>query len=278
MLCLLIANLPIIISQVSANEMFAEGTGSSKQLAKHNAAQKLLEFLQFEEKNKSLLSQALNTVSSPEENQLNFNAVGSLMDYCTTKNHPLPIYYLVRDEGPAHAKIFTYKCAVSNVSELGTARTKKQAKHKAAYAMLTKLKTLYKEEVNPVALKSELKQAAAKKEEDINQLYFGLSKTQRVPGTDSAFIINQYRAYSRLVERSQTLMKIVLGEPWNDKPLETFKSVAEDLGVEPVLKELESASGEVYVVGMNISPLLYRSGDCYYEAAKLAMESMLSFL
>ena len=52
-----------------------------------------------------------------------------------------PKYVLVKDEGPPHAKIFTYHCIVSSsLKEEGRAKTKKQAKHEAAEKMLSRLK------------------------------------------------------------------------------------------------------------------------------------------
>lgn len=209
------------------------------------------------------------------------------------------MYELLLESGPPHAKEFKFKCSVSNVADTAIARTKKQAKHQAAYAVWTKLRNLFGEEVNPVALvvrflvfflvrppvgllfhsQTDEKTTTVKQDDEVNQKYLSLCKTQRVPGSDSSHIINHYRAYSRLVERSPMLMKIELGEPWEDNPVETLTSVADDLGVQATLKVINgSRAGDIYLAGLPVSPLLFRSGASYEEAAEFAMKTLLSFL
>lgn len=53
-----------------------------------------------------------------------------------------PEYIAINDEGPPHARIFTYQCVLSTFKEEGIATTKKQAKHEAAKKMLNRIKEL----------------------------------------------------------------------------------------------------------------------------------------
>lgn len=53
-----------------------------------------------------------------------------------------PEYIAINDEGPPHARIFTYQCILSTFKEEGIATTKKQAKHEAAKKMLNRIKEL----------------------------------------------------------------------------------------------------------------------------------------
>ncbi|KAL1140796.1 hypothetical protein AAG570_000724 [Ranatra chinensis] len=60
------------------------------------------------------------------------NSVGSLQELCAQSDYPMPSYKLLDSRGPPHCGIFTISCSVANCSELGTGRTKKEAKHAAA--------------------------------------------------------------------------------------------------------------------------------------------------
>lgn len=124
------------------------GEGSSKKEAKHVAASKLLkkmiddrphlletEFKQWDFK---------NHVVSPFDNTIKENAVGKLNDICANNKLGLPEFTLVREEGQAHAKLFTISCQVAKMVETATHKTKKQAKHLAAVQMVEKLKSIDK--------------------------------------------------------------------------------------------------------------------------------------
>lgn len=124
------------------------GEGSSKKEAKHAAALKLLKKM-IEDKPELLETEFKqwdfdNHVVSPYENNIKENAVGKLNDICMNHRIGLPEFYLVREEGQAHAKLFTMCCQVAKMSELATHKTKKQAKHLSAVQMVNRLESFEK--------------------------------------------------------------------------------------------------------------------------------------
>lgn len=119
------------------------GEGTSKKEAKHVAALKLLRQM-IDDKPELLESEFKecdfeNHVVSPFDHNIKVNAVGQLNDICTNNKLGLPEFNLVREEGQAHAKLFTISCSVASVVEIATHKTKKQAKHLAAVQMVNKL-------------------------------------------------------------------------------------------------------------------------------------------
>lgn len=122
------------------------GEGSSKKEAKHVAALKLLKKM-IDDKPQLLDTEFKewdfdNHVVSPFDHNIKVNAVGQLNDICTNNKLGLPDFTLVREEGQAHAKLFTISCIVANVIETATHKTKKQAKHLAAVQMVNKLMSI----------------------------------------------------------------------------------------------------------------------------------------
>lgn len=119
------------------------GEGSSKKEAKHVAALSLLK--KMIKDNPQLLSTEFkqwdfkNHVVSPFDNNIKENAIGRLNGICTNNKIGLPEFKLVREEGQAHAKLFTISCQVAKMIETATHKTKKQAKHLAAVQMVNKL-------------------------------------------------------------------------------------------------------------------------------------------
>lgn len=96
-----------------------------------------------------------STATNPVPNPpifIEINAIGNLKDFCAENNIPDPQFILESDIGPPHSRLFTYKCAVGQVSTFSTATTIKRAKHLAAHDMLQRLldaipETLYLDEI-----------------------------------------------------------------------------------------------------------------------------------
>uniref|UniRef100_A0A1B6MEM6 DRBM domain-containing protein n=1 Tax=Graphocephala atropunctata TaxID=36148 RepID=A0A1B6MEM6_9HEMI len=128
---------PVFKFSVSAEKRSAIGHGKTKKQAKHDAAAALL---------KRMLNVAGPVVEngaaieaeivSPYDRAVQTNFVGKLEEICCVNKIPYPVYDLVGEEGPPHARIFTIKCQISTISETVTARTKKQAKHLVAKQMI----------------------------------------------------------------------------------------------------------------------------------------------
>lgn len=148
------SHMPTFIYEVTCNDHVTQGKGSSKKEAKHAAADKMLEILKncpefnFDaSKNESPIPE--NTpIPSPYEGKLKVDAVGPLSDYCKEYDLPSPDYVTVREEGPAHAKMFTRRCSVHSFGVEATERTKKQAKQQVALQMITMLKNVIDPRMN----------------------------------------------------------------------------------------------------------------------------------
>ncbi|XP_060868447.1 interferon-inducible double-stranded RNA-dependent protein kinase activator A [Metopolophium dirhodum] len=133
---------------LTLDDYVAVGDGSSKKEAKHVAALNLLKIM-IEDKPELLNTDFKqwdfdNHVVSPFDNNIKVNAVGQLNDICTNNKLGLPEFNLVREEGQAHAKLFTISCHVAKMIETATHKTKKQAKHLAAVQMVNKLMSIDK--------------------------------------------------------------------------------------------------------------------------------------
>ncbi|KAI4494379.1 hypothetical protein M0802_008871 [Mischocyttarus mexicanus] len=140
--------------RVSCEGLTATGTGRSKKDAKHEAAKAMLEKIAAHRAYPQLpASPAQSPVRSPiptaipvspriPPNEPFVNAIGALQSVCGDNSLEEPKYISISDEGPPHAKIFTYQCILSMFKEEGIATTKKQAKHEAAKKMLNRIKDL----------------------------------------------------------------------------------------------------------------------------------------
>ncbi|XP_022170836.1 interferon-inducible double-stranded RNA-dependent protein kinase activator A homolog B-like isoform X2 [Myzus persicae] len=133
---------------LTLDDYVAVGDGTSKKEAKHVAALNLLKIM-IDDKPQLLHTDFKqwdfdNHVVSPFDNNIKVNAVGQLNDICTNNKLGLPEFNLVREEGQAHAKLFTISCHVAKMIETATHKTKKQAKHLAAVQMVNKLMSIDK--------------------------------------------------------------------------------------------------------------------------------------
>lgn len=155
----IIPNYSVIENDISQNKITFKvsltlddyqtiGEGSSKKEAKHVASLKMLK--QMITDKPQLLENEFkqwdfeNHVVSPYDNNIKENAVGKLNDICANNRLGLPVFSLVREEGQAHAKLFTIRCQVAKMLVDATHKTKKQAKHYAAVNMINKLLSISK--------------------------------------------------------------------------------------------------------------------------------------
>ncbi|KAK2587046.1 hypothetical protein KPH14_011000 [Odynerus spinipes] len=140
--------------RVTCEGLSATGTGRSKKDAKHEAAKAMLETIAAHRGYPQLpASPAQSPVRTPlpaaapaspriGANVPFVNAIGALQALCIDNTLEEPQYIPISDEGPPHARIFTYQCVLSTFKEEGIATTKKQAKHEAARKMLNRIKDL----------------------------------------------------------------------------------------------------------------------------------------
>lgn len=146
------------IYEVSCQGLRARGTGRSKKDAKHQAAKNMLETIAAhrgypqlpaspaQSPAKTPVPAAVPACSRTGTNIPFVNAIGELQALCIENSLEEPEYIAISDEGPPHARIFTYHCVLSTFKEEGVATTKKQAKHEAARKMWNRLKNLVDDE------------------------------------------------------------------------------------------------------------------------------------
>nr|CAD7201650.1 unnamed protein product [Timema douglasi] len=163
------------------------GSGHSKKEAKHEAAKIALERIKetrtvTDSSTEILLDAPLEQVASPYEGNLHENAVGRLQEICMANNMPLAEYVMVSEEGPPHDKWFVFRCSVSKLAEISGARTKKQAKHLAAFKMVQTLQeSLGSSLKDPLSQQGSSKEVALPDDKD-TPMSENISKYGEVPG------------------------------------------------------------------------------------------------
>jgi dsRNA-specific ribonuclease len=110
------------------------GGGLTKKIAKHTAAEKLI--------NKYLRPTGFDCEEDDAPQTHDVNCITELMDFCVLKDFHKPDFDLVSSCGPSHAPTFTIECKLNSVTRRGTAGNKAQAKQLAAKQVLDILKSV----------------------------------------------------------------------------------------------------------------------------------------
>lgn len=137
--------------QLDALNHSTVGCGSSKQVARQDAATKLLKILEEEglySTNNLTQYNSVQTISCSssysEKNDNNnsalgaqiINSKGTLISICDINKLPMPRFDEVAVVGPSHCRQFTYDCIVGTMKTTATAFTKKQAQQLVAQEMI----------------------------------------------------------------------------------------------------------------------------------------------
>ncbi|XP_072391405.1 RISC-loading complex subunit tarbp2-like [Diabrotica undecimpunctata] len=146
----------------------AIGTGSSKQISKHDAAYHALKMLEEDGiyDPKELPMKEFNASMIQKQNDLqpgisissSVNFVAPLKDICAEKKIQDPVFTELSDVGPPHCREFTYECGIGSVKTVATSTTKKMAKQLAAREMLERLTDILQNLVIDAPRKEELQQ------------------------------------------------------------------------------------------------------------------------
>ncbi len=96
----------------------------------------------FESAKKFVLSHVLNDA---ENKKLFYDSKSVLQELVQSENIPAPVYRIVGESGPAHAKTFVAQVIINDkVYGEGSGRTKKQAEQQASYQAILKIKAVGK--------------------------------------------------------------------------------------------------------------------------------------
>lgn len=110
------------------------GGGVTKKIAKHTAAEKLLnKYQRCDEEDDDVLMQ-----------QVDSNCISDLLDYCVLKGYHKPEFTCISSCGPSHAPSFTFRCKLDSVDRTATAGSKQLAKQLSAKQVLDVLKSVSK--------------------------------------------------------------------------------------------------------------------------------------
>jgi dsRNA-specific ribonuclease len=106
------------------------GAGVTKKIAKHTAAEKLLnKYFKNEDDDVEMLQDSVET-----------NCISDLLDYCVVKGYPKPEFECVSSCGPSHAPTFTFKCKLNSIEKTAEAKSKQLAKQLSAKAVYNVIK------------------------------------------------------------------------------------------------------------------------------------------
>ncbi|CRK90018.1 CLUMA_CG003743, isoform A [Clunio marinus] len=111
----------------------AIGGGINKNMAKHSAAEKLL--------NNECVDVEYESVSIPP--CVGSNIVTDLHDYCAQRNYHKPEFRCVSTYGASHAPTFIFECKLNSIVKQAEAKSKKMAKQLSAKLVLDELLKSY---------------------------------------------------------------------------------------------------------------------------------------
>lgn len=115
--------------------MLAEAVGFNKKETKQAAAKSLLDvFAGVTIAEDFYYSPKKQQGSTGQESSANF--VGRLQTFCDNNKIRYPVYELLSEQGPAHAKEFTVSCTLESLNTSGSSNSIRLTRQKAAAEML----------------------------------------------------------------------------------------------------------------------------------------------
>lgn len=222
--------------------IFAEGTGTSKQSAKHDTAEKLMEQL------KTLNIDAAGLPAMPPKSEPKNDSVSELTNLCVTENWPVPQFTPLERSGPPHQPVFTMMCSVGKHSANGQCSTKKGAKNRAAHMVLEAIKEA-KANVPDVPV---IEEFIPEPLEDVTAKYLRLTKrTQKKIRGRKMTLSNRHRYF----------------QSFDDGQIDEATRVLEDLQ----LDDDELSAREKVQLVLNIFNMTYKLSDFSMRGQRLKL-------
>lgn len=217
---------------VTAFLMCIEGTGTSKRLAKHNSAEKMLQKLQSWDQFKVELAdiKLASACGGPS-----LDPVSELTNMCIVRAWPTPSFAEKARRGPAHLPEFIFSCTVGKHSADGVSKNKKDAKKSAAQGVL-KLIDEYEKANTTVPAIQELVL------EPTEQVYaeFRRLKKQR-PRKASESLADRHRTFETFPKQQVAEAQAILRSDCLDEDItakEKIYMICHTFDIEPMFKEI----------------------------------------
>ncbi|XP_021919659.1 interferon-inducible double-stranded RNA-dependent protein kinase activator A homolog isoform X2 [Zootermopsis nevadensis] len=285
--------------RVLVGETTAIGSGRSKKEAKHDAAKCILKRLNEVETSspEPIPSEMIDVsyVTSPYVGKLQENAVGALQELCMTNDIQVPVYKVIGDEGPPHAKQFTVMCQVSKLEESAVARTKKQAKQQAAFKMLNRLKRSLADVLTLTV--NEKGNVLSEKEEDRDvNVEIAVSKYNMYKEMGISAVNTHKKPIGQKISGYHTMLKSLdsvllnrlregeenLTKEAAEDPIGVLKMVLEELNLDAEINGVEATTSNRHATLLSISTspesVLFGVASTVDEAYNLAASSALEHL
>lgn len=192
-----------------------------------------------------------------------------LQDLCAENQLQDPEYILIKDIGPAHARVFTIRCIMSNFREDGVATTKKQAKHEAAKKMVQRIRGLVGR-LNELPIDSENKSSDSLEimNEKAKEYYQTLVNSRRV---NLGIKINDYHTKFgdsfEMEKRKATLNELYSIFPHDEHLKDSNEHITEELLMEK-LSKLETLLSELNIT-INTKDINSVNSTCFMTAIAL---------
>ncbi|XP_018571941.1 RISC-loading complex subunit tarbp2-like [Anoplophora glabripennis] len=230
--------------RVTIAGIVAEGTGTSKQIGKHNAAHNALVILKEkgiydsdEIPGKEFKASIPNNSTPESPFKASPNCVGPLKDLCMEYKIPDPIFMLLSDVGPPHSREFTFECSVASIKTVATGNTKKMAKQLAAKEMLERIRHVIPDIAEQYS-KSEGQKAITNVDVDMKVLnkyneFFG----SIVP--DKTVEIGDYSGTLKKLMADNELIFNNFSEEFSERTEESLKKILDQLGLNYNIYEIQ---------------------------------------
>uniref|UniRef100_A0A1B0B1C0 DRBM domain-containing protein n=1 Tax=Glossina palpalis gambiensis TaxID=67801 RepID=A0A1B0B1C0_9MUSC len=118
------------ICRATVMEVEADGNGRAKRDAKRLAASNIIKKLRLQHPD-------IDEIPQVEQTEIpTTDMITVLRDYCVQHQHPLPTFEMVQEGGTPDAPKFIALCILASIKRFGISENKKDARQKAALAML----------------------------------------------------------------------------------------------------------------------------------------------